>query len=65
MNNETPDNKKAQDEPKKKWVVTPEQLAEIMTYPPYYRPSLQRAVENSGESVKEIYEQMKGFEAFM
>ncbi|MHA8049540.1 hypothetical protein V7S79_00320 [Aquirufa sp. ROCK-SH2] len=48
----------------KKIGLTLEQLYEIMSYPNYWRPTLQAAAER-GESIKETYEELKGLEIFM
>jgi hypothetical protein len=44
--------------------LTLEQRQEIMTYPDYWRPTLQKAAER-GKSIKETYENLKDLEAFM
>lgn len=55
----TPEN-----EPEKKFVLTLEQRFEIMTYPNYWQPTLQKAAER-GESIEGTYEKLKGLEIFM
>lgn len=44
--------------------LTLEQRQEIMTYPDYWRPTLQAAAQR-GKSIKETYEDLKDMEAFM
>jgi hypothetical protein len=56
-----------QEEPK---IPTPtqrvsfEQTLELLSYPQHWRPTLRAAAER-GESIKEAYERLKDFEAFM
>jgi predicted transcriptional regulator len=44
--------------------LTEEQIKEIETYPTHWQPTLMRAAKK-GESVKETYERLKGFEMLM
>ena len=44
--------------------LTPDQIRKIMTYPPHWQGTLFRAVQ-PGESVDEVYDDLKDFEAFM
>jgi len=55
---------KQQEESANKKELTLEQIKELMTYPPHWRPTLQEAAEQ-GESIKETYESLKDLEAFM
>ena len=55
---------KQQEDLKIKKPLTIEQRKEIMSYPTYWRPTLTEAAER-GESIKETYEELKGFEAMM
>ncbi len=41
-----------------------EQTLELLQYPQHWRPTLRKAAER-GESIKETYESLKDFEAFM
>ncbi len=44
--------------------ITFEQTLELLSYPQHWRPTLREAAER-GESIKEAYESLKDFEAFM
>lgn len=44
--------------------VSFEQTLELLSYPQHWRPTLRAAAER-GESIKETYEKLKDFEAFM
>ena len=44
--------------------LTAEQVKELMSYPQHWRPTLREAAER-GESIKETYEELKGFEGLM
>jgi hypothetical protein len=44
--------------------LTAEQIKELMSYPQHWRPTLREAAER-GESIKETYEELKGFEGLM
>jgi len=55
--------KNEKDPPKEKKTLTLEQTKEIMTYPNYWRHTLQEAAER-GESIKETYEELKSLESF-
>ena len=55
---------KQQEDLKIKKPLTIEQRKEIMSYPQHWRPTLTEAAER-GESIKETYEVLKGFEAMM
>ena len=55
---------KQQEDLKIKKPLTIEQRKEIMSYPQHWRPTLIEAAER-GESIKETYEELKGFEAMM
>jgi hypothetical protein len=44
--------------------LTLEQRDELATYPDHWRSILQKAAEQ-GESIKEVYEELKDLEAFM
>jgi hypothetical protein len=52
-----------QEEPKKKHKLTADQIKELMAYPGYWRNTLRKAAER-GESIKEVYEELKDLEAF-
>lgn len=55
--------KNEKDPPKEKKTLTLEQTKELMSYPGYWRPTLQKAAER-GESIKETYEELKSLESF-
>ena len=55
---------KEQEESVNKKILTQDQIAELMTYPNYWRGTLREAAER-GESIKETYEELKDFEAMM
>ena len=44
--------------------LTHAQIMKIATYPPHWQGTLLKAVQ-PGESVDEVYEELKDFEAFM
>lgn len=45
-------------------VLTHDQIRKIMTYPRHWQPTLFKVVK-PGESVDDVYEELKDFEAFM
>jgi hypothetical protein len=49
---------KQQEESVNKKILTQDQIAELMTYPNYWRNTLREAAER-GESIKETYEELK------
>lgn len=53
-----------QEESTNKKPLTQDQIKELMSYPNYWRATLQKAAER-GESIKETYEELKDFEAMM
>jgi hypothetical protein len=55
---------KQQDELKSIKKLTEDQIKELLTYPSHWRPTLCEAALK-GESIKETYEELKDFEAFM
>ena len=55
---------KQQEESVNKKILTQDQIAELMTYPDYWRGTLRRAAER-GESIKETYEELKELEHLM
>lgn len=55
---------KQQEESTNKKQLTQDQIDELMSYPNYWRNTLREAAER-GESIKETYEELKGFEAMM
>ena len=55
---------KQQGESVSKKILTQEQIEELMTYPDYWRGTLRRAAER-GESIKEVYEELKELEHLM
>ena len=52
---------KQQEESVNKKILTQDQIAELMTYPDYWRGTLREAAEQ-GESIKEVYEELKELE---
>ena len=44
--------------------LTQTQISEIMTYPDYWRDTLQKAAER-GESIKDTYKELKDFEGLL
>ena len=55
---------KQQEESVNKKILTQDQIAELMTYPNYWRNTLREAAER-GESIKEVYEELKELEHLM
>ena len=55
---------KQQEESVNKKILTQDQIAELMTYPNYWRGTLREAAER-GESIKETYEELKELEHLM
>lgn len=55
---------KQPEESKSKGRLTHEQQQKIATYPPHWQPTLRKAVQ-PGESVDEVYEELKDFEDMM
>ena len=55
---------KQQEESVNKKILTQDQIEELMTYPDYWRGTLRRAAER-GESIKEVYEELKELEHLM
>ena len=55
---------KQQEESVNKKILTQDQIAELMTYPNYWRNTLRKAAEQ-GESIKEVYEELKELEHLM
>ena len=55
---------KQQEESVNKKILTQDQIAELMTYPDYWRGTLRKAAEQ-GESIKEVYEELKELEHLM
>ena len=55
---------KQQEESVNKKILTQDQIAELMTYPNYWRGTLRKAAEQ-GESIKEVYEELKELEYLM
>ena len=55
---------KQQEESVSKKILTQDQIEELMTYPDYWRGTLRKAAEQ-GESIKEVYEELKEFEHLM
>jgi len=55
------DNSIDKNNPPEKKQLTQEQIEELMTYPDYWRPTLKEAAER-GESIKEVYEELKGLD---
>ena len=55
---------KQQEESVNKKILTQDQIAELMTYPDYWRNTLREAAER-GESIKEVYEELKELEHLM
>ena len=55
---------KQQEESVNKKILTQDQIAELMTYPDYWRCTLRKAAE-LGESIKEVYEELKELEHLM
>ena len=49
---------KQQEESVSKKILTQDQIEELMTYPDYWRGTLRKAAEQ-GESIKEVYEELK------
>jgi hypothetical protein len=49
---------KQQEESVNKKILTQDQIKELMTYPDYWRGTLRKAAEQ-GESIKEVYEELK------
>jgi len=49
---------KQQEESVNKKILTQDQIKELMTYPDYWRGTLRKAAER-GESIKEVYEELK------
>lgn len=60
---ETPKSELNENEKPKLRKLTLEERMEIMSYPPYWQPSLEAAARR-GVSPKEMYEKSKGLEAF-
>ena len=56
--------KEEKEDDNQKKVLTAEQIKELMSYPQHWRPTLREAAER-GESIKETYEELKGFEGLM
>ena len=55
---------KQQEESVSKKILTQDQIEELMTYPNYWRGTLRKAAEQ-GESIKEVYEELKELEHLM
>lgn len=55
---------KQQEESVNKKILTQDQIKELMTYPNYWRNTLREAAEQ-GESIKEVYEELKELEYLM
>ena len=55
---------KQQEESVNKKILTQDQIEELMTYPDYWRNTLREAAER-GESIKEVYEELKELEHLM
>ena len=55
---------KQQEESVNKKILTQDQIKELMTYPDYWRGTLRKAAER-GESIKEVYEELKELEHLM
>jgi hypothetical protein len=55
---------KQQEESVNKKILTQDQIKELMTYPNYWRGTLRKAAEQ-GESIKEVYEELKELEHLM
>lgn len=55
---------KQQEESVSKKTLTQDQIEELMTYPNYWRNILRKAAEQ-GESIKEVYEELKKLEYLM
>ncbi len=55
---------KQQEELVNKKILTQDQIEELMTYPNYWRGTLRKAAEQ-GESIKEVYEELKELEHLM
>ena len=55
---------KQQEESVNKKILTQDQIKELMTYPNYCRNTLREAAEQ-GESIKEVYEELKELEYLM
>jgi hypothetical protein len=55
---------KQQEESVNKKILTQDQIKELMTYPNYWRGTLREAAEQ-GESIKEVYEELKELEHLM
>jgi hypothetical protein len=49
---------KQQEESVNKKILTQDQIEELMSYPDYWRGTLRKAAER-GESIKEVYEELK------
>ena len=56
--------KEEEEDDNQKKVLTAEQIKELMSYPQHWRPTLKKAAERC-ESIKETYEELKGFEGLM
>ena len=63
MNN-LQDNQEESKKPTPPQRISFEQTLELLNYPQHWRPTLRAAAER-GESIKETYEKLKDFEAFM
>lgn len=55
---------KQQEESTNKKQLTQDQIEELMSYPDYWRNTLREAAER-GESIKEVYEELKDMEHLM
>ena len=55
---------KQQEESVSKKILTQDQIKELMSYPDYWRGTLREAAER-GESIKEVYEELKELEHLM
>ena len=53
---------KAQEESVSKKILTQDQIEELMSYPDYWRNTLREAAER-GESIKEVYEELKDLDS--
>jgi hypothetical protein len=56
--------KEEEEDDNQKKELTAEQIKELMSYPQHWIPTLSEAAERS-KSIKETYEELKGFEGLM
>lgn len=56
-------NKKKSENQKR--ILTHEELMKIRTYPSYFQETLQTIVENSTDSVEEVWERLKEWEVML